>query len=162
MQATCALIHSSHLNIRATALNNKHSDFTFSSLLMVEFERVRDGYLQFGIIILSLPVEMYPDTSHSKSMSWLWLANVRYRNALQIKKNKHTWKFGKFSSFSTQITAMVNWCRNPTSFSGYRRSNSFITGRKSASAFFWILPEMNCNKTHIRWSRPLIKPRPAS
>ena len=49
-----------------------------------------------------------------------------------------------------------------TSFSGYRRSKSFMTGRKSASAFFWILPEMNCSRTHIRWSRPLISPRPAN
>lgn len=49
-----------------------------------------------------------------------------------------------------------------TSFSGYRRSKSFMTGRKSASAFFWILPEMNCKRTHIRWSLPLISPRPAN
>lgn len=37
-----------------------------------------------------------------------------------------------------------------------------MTGRKSASAFFWILPEMNWSRTHIRWSLPLISPRPAN
>ena len=49
-----------------------------------------------------------------------------------------------------------------TSFSGYSRSKSFMTGRKSARAFFWMLPEMNWSSTHIRWSLPLIRPLPAS
>lgn len=50
---------------------------------MVQFQGVRDGYLQFGVVILGFPVQVDPDASHGKGMSRLGLVNVRNWNTLE-------------------------------------------------------------------------------
>ena len=45
-----------------------------------------DGYLQFGVVILSFAVEVDPDAGHGKGMSRLWLVNVRNWDALRREK----------------------------------------------------------------------------
>lgn len=52
-------------------------------LLVVEFQRVRDGYLQLGVVILGFPVQVDPDAGHGKGMSRLGLVNVWNRNTLE-------------------------------------------------------------------------------
>lgn len=55
----------------------------FFRLLMMEFQGVRDGYLQLGVVILGLPVQMDPDAGHGKRMSRLGLGNVWNWNTLE-------------------------------------------------------------------------------
>lgn len=50
---------------------------------MVQFQGVRDGYLQFGVVILGFPVQVDPDASHGKGMSRLGLVNVWNWNTLE-------------------------------------------------------------------------------
>lgn len=50
---------------------------------MMEFQGVRDGYLQLGVVILGLPVQMDPDAGHGKRMSRLGLGNVWNWNTLK-------------------------------------------------------------------------------
>lgn len=50
---------------------------------MVEFQGVRDGYLQLGVVILGFPVQVDPDASHGKRMSRLGLVNVWNWNTLE-------------------------------------------------------------------------------
>lgn len=74
--------------------------------------------------------------------------------------------YDHYQSFPISLHTISFFCHSlvdrSTSFSGYSRSKSFMTGRKSAKAFFWMLPDMNWSKTHIRWSLPLMRPLPAS
>lgn len=46
------------------------------------------GYLQFGVVVLSFAVQMYPDAGHSEGMSGLGLVNVRNRNALKTDRKQ--------------------------------------------------------------------------
>lgn len=50
---------------------------------MMEFQRVRDGYLQLGVVTLGFPVQVDPDASHGKRMSRLGLGNVWNWNTLE-------------------------------------------------------------------------------
>lgn len=56
---------------------------------MVQLQRVRYGYLQFGVVVLSFAVQMDPDAGHSERMGRLGFVNVRNWNAL--KRNRKRW-----------------------------------------------------------------------
>lgn len=58
-------------------------------ILMVQLQRVRYGYLQFGVVVLSFAVQMDPDAGHSERMGRLGFVNVRNWNAL--KRNRKRW-----------------------------------------------------------------------
>lgn len=88
--------------------------------------------------------------SWKKILARKTLQDVRWNSENGLNNKINYWELNGF------------WRQMSTSFSGYSRSKSFMTGRKSAKAFFWMLPDMNCSKTHIRWSLPLMRPRPAS
>lgn len=53
---------------------------------MVQFQRVRYGDLEFGVVVLGFAVQMDPDAGHGEGMSRLRLVDVWDRNALRGEK----------------------------------------------------------------------------
>ena len=62
--------------------SNSHQKAWEGFLLVVQFQRVRYGYLQLGVVVLGLAVQMDPDARHSEGVSGLGLVNVWDWNAL--------------------------------------------------------------------------------
>lgn len=50
---------------------------------MVQFQRVWDGYLQLGVVVLSLAVQVDPDAGHGEGMGRLGLVDVWDWNTLE-------------------------------------------------------------------------------
>lgn len=53
---------------------------------MVQLQRVRDGDLQLGVVILSFAVQVDPDAGHGKRVSRLGFVDVRNWNTLVQNK----------------------------------------------------------------------------
>ena len=64
---------------------------------MVQFERVGDGDLEFGVVILGLAVQVDPDASHCKGVGRLGLVDVWYRDTLET----HIHTLGHLDTFLT-------------------------------------------------------------
>lgn len=52
---------------------------------MVQLERVWDGDLEFGVVVLSFAVQVNPNAGHCEGVSGLGLIDVRHWNALHTK-----------------------------------------------------------------------------
>lgn len=61
---------------------------------MMKLQRVRDGNLEFGIVVLSFTVQMDPDAGHGEGVCGLRFVDVRDRNTLHRKHNQLTSQHG--------------------------------------------------------------------